>query len=286
VLILDHKLKVCQISDIYKGFSTRYQFWSIKSFSLRDLVVHHPPPSPRESTHCVSIKRNQRHIILIAAMKFSAIASIAFLRQVAGQSSCPSELSQKVDISSTETLYYEVIDGVFCARMESESEGWLGFGISPDGGMVPSEAVIGLPDDGTVLKYDLTSKAESGVVAMSDEKQTLMDTSIEQADGTTIMTFAKIMDEDQYPLVIGDNTCIYAQAGSNTLGYHGGRGSFTLTLQESTTGTTSTAAPESTEPTNSGSSGAYNDSGSSSGNVARIGTVLLGAGAIVAWFGL
>lgn len=234
-------------------------------------------------------------------MKLSAIASIAFLRQVSGQSSCPYQLSQKVDISSTETLYYEVIDGVFCARMESESEGWLGFGISPSGGMVPSEAVIGLPDDGTVLKYDLTSTAESGVVAMSDEKQTLMDASIEQANGMTIMTFAKIMDEDQYPLVIGDNTCIYAQAGSNTLGYHGGnRGSFTLTLQGSTTGTTSTAAPESTEPTDSGSSSAYNDSssgndsdsssgndsGSSSGNVARIGTVLLGAGAIVALFGL
>ncbi|KAL7512671.1 hypothetical protein ACHAXN_009680 [Cyclotella atomus] len=227
-------------------------------------------------------------------MKFSAIASILFLRQVAGQSSCPSELSQKLDISSTETLYYDVVDGVFCARMESESEGWLSFGISSGGGMVPAEAVIGIPDDGTVLKYDLTSKSDSGVVAMSDDKQTLMDTSIEQADGMTIMTFAKIMDEDQYPLVIGDNTCIYAQASSNTLGYHGGnRGSFTLTLQESTTGTSSTAAAGGTNPTESAATTpapegtAPGDNGSSSGNVARsVGTLLLSAGAAVAWFGL
>ena len=94
-------------------------------------------------------------------MKCLAAASLVLLHQVAAQSPCPSDLTQISTISSTETMYYEVVDGVLCARLESESEGWLGFGISPTGMMVPSEAVIGLPDEGTVLKYDLTGKSTS-----------------------------------------------------------------------------------------------------------------------------
>lgn len=220
-------------------------------------------------------------------MKFSTIAAFALLRQVAGQSPCPSDLTQVLDLSSTETMYYEVVDGVFCARIESESEGWLGFGISGDGSMVPAEAVIGLPSEGTVLKYDLTAKSTSGVVAMSDDKQTLMDTSIEQADGKTVMTFAKIMDEDQIPLVFGDNNCIYAQADSDELGYHGGnRGSFNLPIEGggSSTGTSSTAASGGTTPAPEGTD--TEDNGSNSGVARSVGTLLIGAGAVVAWFGL
>lgn len=223
-------------------------------------------------------------------MKFSAIVSLLLVGRVAGQSPCPAELTQQADLSSTETLYYEVIDGVFCARIESESEGWLGFGISSNGSMVPAEAVIGVPDDGSVLKYDLTSKDTSGVVPMSDDKQTLLDASIVQEGGKTTMTFAKVMDEDEYPLVIGDNSCIYAQADSNTLGYHGGnRGSFTLTLEEASTATSSTTASSTAETTQAPTDTETQPEpdGGSSGNMARnVSNMLLGVAAIATWFGM
>ena len=81
----------------------------------------------------------------------------------------------------------------------------LEFGHSPQ---IGSEAVIGLPDDGTVLKYELTGKSTSLVVPMSDDKQTLIDTSITQEGGMTVMSFTKILDEDQYEIVVGPNTFI------------------------------------------------------------------------------
>lgn len=221
-------------------------------------------------------------------MKLSVAASLVLLRQVTGQSPCPSDLSQTAAISETETLYYDVVDGVLCARIESQSEGWLGFGISPDGSMVGAEAVIGLPDEGSVLKYDLTSKSDSGVVLMSDDKQTLMDTSIVQEGGTTTMTFAKIMDEDQYPLVIGANTCIFAQGSSNTLGYHKNRGSFVLELSESSSTATSSTVASSAETTPAPDVGASSETPESSAgnNVARtISSIFLGLGVVATWVG-
>lgn len=86
--------------------------------------------------------------------------------------------------------------------------------------MHPAEAIMGLPEEGSVLKYDLSAESESGVVPMSDDKQTLVNTNITQEDGMTVMTFAKYLDEDQYPLVVGDNTCIYAESTSNSFGFH------------------------------------------------------------------
>lgn len=180
-------------------------------------------------------------------MKFQSVASLLVLRHVAGQStSCPSDLTQSLSITDTLTLYYDVVGDVFCARMESQSDGWLGFGISPTGGMYPADAVIGLPDDGTVLLYDMTAESESGVVAMSNDMQTLTDTSIVQGGGVTTMTFARKLNEGTYPLIVGDNGCIYAQATSNAFGYHGsGRGAFQLTLESTSDSNvaTTTAAP-------------------------------------------
>lgn len=40
-------------------------------------------------------------------------------------------------------------------------EAWISVGFSTDGNMVGSDAVIGLPDDGSVMEYDLTTKVKS-----------------------------------------------------------------------------------------------------------------------------
>ena len=36
-----------------------------------------------------------------------------------------------------------------------EGEGWLGIGFSDSGSMIGSDAVVGLPDENTVLEYDM-----------------------------------------------------------------------------------------------------------------------------------
>ena len=82
-------------------------------------------------------------------------------------------------------------------------------------------------------KYDLVSKWPFGATqGMSENKQTLTDTSIEIVDGQTILKFTKLMKEDgEIELLVGDeNTLLYAYGSSTSLGYHAGRGSFDLLL--------------------------------------------------------
>jgi hypothetical protein len=61
------------------------------------------------------------------------------------------------------------------------------------GTMEGGEGIIGLPDDGSVQKYDLGTSTR--VQLMSDDKQTLMYTSVTQEGGQTIMEFAKYLSE-------------------------------------------------------------------------------------------
>jgi hypothetical protein len=123
---------------------------------------------------------------------------------------------------------------IFCARFESNTTGWIGFGISPTKGMVGAEAVIGVPADGTVKKYVLFDKDVSAVTAMDDADQTLMDTSITQdGEGRTIMKFTKYLYEDKYGIIPNDfiNSFIWAMGSSNELDYHGSsRGNFGMDL--------------------------------------------------------
>ena len=54
---------------------------------------------------------------------------------------------------------------------------------------------MGLPDAGTVLKYDMSATSSAGVSAMSSSKQTLAGASVTQADGWTTVTFEKLLVE-------------------------------------------------------------------------------------------
>ncbi|KAG7373369.1 DOmon domain containing protein [Nitzschia inconspicua] len=109
---------------------------------------------------------------------------------------------------------------------------WAGIAFSDNGGfMIGSQAVIGLPDDGTVLKYNLNAKSNAGVVPFADAQQTLIDASVAQNGDTTILTFTKIMVEDgEIPIVLGGNTFLGAWGFGNNLGVHAVRESFALDL--------------------------------------------------------
>ena len=66
---------------------------------------------------------------------------------------CPSELTQVTSLNNGAlTLYTEVVvsptsdsESILCARLESDSESWVGFGISPTGLMLGANTIIGVP---------------------------------------------------------------------------------------------------------------------------------------------
>jgi len=153
-------------------------------------------------------------------------------------------------------MYYSLVlsdsePGILCARIESATESWLGWGINPSGEMIGGEAVIGLPDQGTVRKFMLNDESMEGVVEMEEAAQTLMETSIVQENGMTIMSFAKYLDEDQYGIAASGsaNSFIYAIGSSNTLGFHADEGNFVLQFPEVETLTSSSSASVDTTST-------------------------------------
>jgi len=122
---------------------------------------------------------------------------------------------------------------------------WVSFGVNPTGGgMVNAEVVIGKPDAGTVLKYGITAKAGSAITEAPN--QTLIGTSIVQADGNTVLTFTKILvEEGEYPIEAGTvNTFVASFGSSNTFGFHEGYGVQNVNVPAATPATSApTAAP-------------------------------------------
>eukprot|EP00986_Skeletonema_menzelii_P000730 scaffold205_cov179-Skeletonema_menzelii.AAC.12 len=149
--------------------------------------------------------------------------------------SCPATLTRSIEIDLFASLFYEVLrpsslearNGIFCARLQVKSLGWIGFALSKDGSMIGSDAIIAHPDDNTVFKYSLLGKSTDLLRKVDDDHQTLRDTSVTQdlELGVTTMEFVKHLDEfEEIPILLeGPNNFLYARGGSNFLGYHLGR---------------------------------------------------------------
>lgn len=111
-------------------------------------------------------------------------------------------------------------------QLAYDDEGWVGFAFSDSGSMVPNVAVIGLPDDGTVLKYNLGGKSVSAVTPLAQGSQTLTDASIIQQDGQTVLTFTKPRFESgEVGVSLGRTQLLWALGGGNNLARHAERGS-------------------------------------------------------------
>jgi hypothetical protein len=197
---------------------------------------------------------------------------------------------------------------ILCAHLESDEAGggWIGLGISPSGEMdsevegMKSTGIIGLPEEGTVMKYWLDDD-DVKVDPMDSEKQTLMDASITvEEDGKTIMTFAKYLEEEDDEFVIlakGENPFLYAYGTGPSLGYHASRGSFLLDFDMSDDvggGEEGTSSPSSggggEEPIPSPVPEGTTSTSSSSGGIATMmgmaRSMVLGAGIHAALIGM
>jgi len=118
---------------------------------------------------------------------------------------------------------------------------WVAIGVNPTGtGMVDGEVVIGRPTDNTVLKYRITARNAAAI--KEQPNQTLINPSLEQVDGSTILTFTKLLVEDgEYTISAGaSNTFIAAFGFSNSFGFHQGYGVESVMLAS---GSAPTVAP-------------------------------------------
>ena len=141
------------------------------------------------------------------------------------------------------TLQYQINEGdpnadgedTMTVILEVPVVAWVGFAFNTGNGeMVGSEAVIGMPSDGSVMKYGpIDRRAIGGIVPMPEEQQTLIDTSVTQTDTTTTLQFTKILLEpNEIPILKdADNVFLSAWGSSNTFGYHAQREDYTTFLQ-------------------------------------------------------
>lgn len=157
-----------------------------------------------------------------------------------GQLSCPDTLTKSFEINSESTLFYAVVpsnppesnNGILCGRLRvrDNDNGWIGLAFSANGSMGRADAIIGIPDENSVLKYDLAGYVPT---LFSDEKQTLRDTSIVTSGSTTEMQFTKLLveDDDEVPIsLVNENIMLHAWGGSE-LGYHTGKLAFRIDLE-------------------------------------------------------
>ena len=152
---------------------------------------------------------------------------------------------------------YVVSDDTFRARLTRQGTGWVGLAVPEDPNcmncMKNSDAVIGVPGGvpgGSVLKYDLESYMVDGVVPMEASMQTLLETSVEENEFFTVVTFAKKLKEDGENGINGNgpNTFLWAMGPEGLRGqlaYHTLKGKFQLDLTPCDVATTS---PEAESP--------------------------------------
>ena len=81
-------------------------------------------------------------------------------------------------------------------------------------------------------KYYLGGKYDGAIQPMQQRKQTLVDPLIEVVDGQTILSFTKLLvEEDEIALSVGTNIFLWAHGTDVENTFHGGnKGSFNINL--------------------------------------------------------
>lgn len=157
--------------------------------------------------------------------------------------SCTSGLdgyAMQFDVQSDISFHWKIESGILKGALQYTGEAWLGFGVSDDGKMTGSEAIIGKPDELTATKYLLSDKAAAGINAVKDTTS-LKSATIKQEGGVTTLEFENALDvsTDTHTITsTGLNTFIYAAGKDNTFNYHEHRGSFRIDLATCEGGTT------------------------------------------------
>ncbi|XP_041832716.1 DBH-like monooxygenase protein 2 homolog [Melanotaenia boesemani] len=119
---------------------------------------------------------------------------------------------------------FDNVQGNIKFQLAVNSTGWVGFGLSPNGGMKGSDIVIGgLGPSGSYFT-DLHSTGNS--MPLVDEEQSYTLLSMTENDGQTIMTFQRPIeacDEKDFHITAQPIKLIYAYGTTDDIKYHGAR---------------------------------------------------------------
>jgi hypothetical protein len=145
----------------------------------------------------------------------------------------------------------DVASSSITIQVEYEGQAWLGFAFASDPeDMVPNVAVIGLPDEKMVQKYDLAGQNPSLVTPVTESTPSFTDGTIMQNETHTILQFTQSLQASTNANEVSvkldaSNTFIWAVGTSNTLSFHLARGGSQFTLSSQCNN--NDAAPPSTE---------------------------------------
>jgi hypothetical protein len=109
--------------------------------------------------------------------------------------------------------------------LQYDGAAWMGLGVSSNGQMIGSQAVIGLPDKSSLGIYSLQFQDVTGIVPLNSSS--LTETSVQQGSGTTTMTWTQPLQGGGYSIT-NATYFIYAIGASNTLAQHTQKGSFVI----------------------------------------------------------
>lgn len=180
--------------------------------------------------------------LLVAAVV--ALCSAAAANKTGGVD-C-SQFQQSASVDQVKVRFTAVLDkevgpnGYLHAEVTVPGQGWVGFGYSSNGNMVPGYAVIGLPGVANSAtnpgKYNMQgeSPGPGGVYLMDSSMQTLTNASITTTSTSTILTFTKRLIESNDLAINGEgpnNFMVAYGSTTSSLSYHTYRSSFVYTLQ-------------------------------------------------------
>uniref|UniRef100_A0A3Q1EF73 Monooxygenase, DBH-like 1, like n=1 Tax=Acanthochromis polyacanthus TaxID=80966 RepID=A0A3Q1EF73_9TELE len=119
---------------------------------------------------------------------------------------------------------FDNLQGNITFQLVVNSTGWVGFGLSPNGGMKGSDIVIGgLGPSGS---YFTDRYATGNSMPLVDDQQNYVLLSMSETDGQTTMTFQrpiKACDDKDFHITAQPIKLIYAYGTTDEINYHGSR---------------------------------------------------------------
>ncbi|XP_045074430.1 DBH-like monooxygenase protein 2 homolog [Coregonus clupeaformis] len=116
---------------------------------------------------------------------------------------------------------FSEVQGTITFQLTVKTTGWVGFGLSPNGGMAGADIVIG--GVGRNGNYFRDYHATGNGFPLVDEKQSYTLLSLIEADGLTTMTFWRSIqscDEEDVHITDSPVKLIYAYGKTDDIGYH------------------------------------------------------------------
>uniref|UniRef100_H3DG29 Monooxygenase, DBH-like 1, like n=1 Tax=Tetraodon nigroviridis TaxID=99883 RepID=H3DG29_TETNG len=153
---------------------------------------------------------------------------LLFLRTEGTETSKPSDLPF-VDYLDQDHLVrlswgFDNFQGSITFELVVNTTGWVGFGLSPNGGMKGSDIVIG--GIGPAGRYFADYHATGKSMPVVDVVQSYTLVALEEADGQTTVAFQRLLqscDDQDFHITAQPVKLIYAYGTTDDIGYHGTR---------------------------------------------------------------